>query len=91
MTRISRTVSAAVAVALLAAAGPAAAAGVVRVAPVETSTIAVEIGHKHHGHHKFKHHFKKHYVYHYGPKCFWKKEKFWTPYGWEWQKVKVCF
>lgn len=40
-------------------------------------------------------HWKVYYgsPYYYGyPKyhCFWKKQKFFTPHGWHWKKVKVC-
>jgi len=26
----------------------------------------------------------------YGPTCWWRHERVWTPYGWRWRHVRVC-
>lgn len=100
MTKSFKTVSAAIAVTVIAAGGmftapaTASAAGMARLAPVESSgPTATQVGFKGH----FKHGHYGHYNVYYGgyypyyPNCFWKKQKIWTPYGWQWQKVKVCY
>jgi len=75
---IRKTLSAALAVAVLSTAAL-------------TATAAPSLaGHKHHGHHghHFKHKFKYKYVY--NDYCFWKKVKVYGHYGWHWEKVWVC-
>lgn len=29
--------------------------------------------------------------FYYGPACFWRRAHVWTPYGWQWRRVRVCY
>lgn len=103
MTNTRKTLSTALVAAIIATGGlfaapaSASAAGMSRLAPVETNAAAATRVH-YKGH--FKHGPHGYYGAYYGgyPSyspyyggCFWKKKKFWTPYGWHWKKVKVCY
>ena len=83
-------VSAALAVAVIATSGlaiapsSASAAGLARIAPIETSASqATQVGYYYGGGYG--------YGYHYRPHCFWTKRKVWGYYGhWHWERFRVC-
>ena len=100
MTKLRKTVSAALAVAVIAGSGLSVsttsnAAPMIRAAAIETSADVVKVGFhkKHHGRHGWRRHGWGHYGNYYGGhNCFFKKRKFWDDYyGWYFKKVRVCY
>ncbi|MCB1462255.1 MAG: hypothetical protein KDJ90_07450 [Nitratireductor sp.] len=91
MTKTRKTLSTAIAFAVIATSGFAAlpssasAAGLARLAPIEsTAGQATKVGY--HG----GYYGGNGYGYVYQPRCWWTKRKVWSYYGWHWQKVRVC-
>ena len=91
MTKTRKTVSSAIAAAIIAttaiAAIPASAsaAGLSRLAPIEsTATQTTKVCYYGGGH------YGGGYYNHYRPHCWWTKRKVWGYYGWHWKKVRVC-
>ena len=90
MSKTRKTLSAALVVAVIATSGlaiapsSASAAGLARIAPIETSTSqATQVGYYYGGGYG--------YGYHYRPHCFWTKRKVWGYYGhWHWERFRVC-
>ena len=98
MTKLRKTVSAALAVAVIAGSGLSVsttsnAAPMIRAAAVETSSDVVKVGfHKHHNHHGWRRHGWRHYGGYYDGGCFFKKKKFYDDYyGWYYKKVRICY
>ncbi len=90
MTKLRKTVAAALSVASTANAAP-----MIRAAAVETSADVVKVGFhkKHHRRHGWRRHGWGHYGGYYGGGCFWKKHRFWSDYygGYRYKRVRVCY
>ncbi len=90
MTSTRKTLTAAIAVAVLATSGlavaptSASAAGMTRIAPIESSAgQATQVGYHGGGYYGGG--------YNYRPHCFWVKRKVWGYYGhWHWKRFRVC-
>ena len=104
MTKLRKTVSAALAVAVLAGTGvsvfnSANAAPMIRAAAVETQAAdIVQVGFhkKHHGHGWNRHGWRHYGGYsngYYGRNCFFKKRKVWDEYygGYFYKRIRVCY
>ncbi|MCG6858466.1 MAG: hypothetical protein LJE67_10410 [Salaquimonas sp.] len=86
MTKIRKTLSTAIAIAVLSTSGAAAvstsasAAGMTRLAPIEsTANQATQV-----------HYYGGGYGYGYFPHCWWVKRRLWGYYGWRWHRVRIC-
>lgn len=99
MTKLRKTVAAALTVAVLAGSGlsvtsTANAAPMIRAAAIETSANVVEVGYRHHNrrHGWRRHGWRHHGGYYHGRHCFWKKRKFWNEYYGEYvyKRFRVC-